>query len=226
MVQVRAVCCVFCALFLCVFCAALRKLTHAQHEPVVAVKEIHKARLFEANPDRVAKIRERLTYEVEAHREVSRQGPLGVCLMKESVETPSVVYIVMELCKGLQLFDVVTQAPGGYLSEAVAGSLFEQIVLGCRSIHNAGYIHRDLKPENILCFGDAGAYQTKIVDFGAAKPLSQNLMASISGTTVWNASPERGYGEAESCSADVWALGCILYFMYCTNSLITMFLFD
>jgi serine/threonine protein kinase len=30
---------------------------------------------------------------------------------------------------------------------------------------------------------------------------------------VWNAAPERGYGEAESSAADVWAVGCIVFFL-------------
>lgn len=77
----------------------------------------------------------------------------------------------------------------------------------------------DIKPENILCVPDAsGQLRLKIVDFGAAKPLEHDLCASVSGTTVWNASPERGYGEAESTSADVWALGSVLYFMLTGNS--------
>ncbi len=64
--------------------------------------------------------------------------------------------------------------------------------------------------------------EVKIVDFGAAKPLIDDedhelgrcaLEASVSGTTVWNATPERSYGEAESSAADVWAVGCILFFL-------------
>jgi hypothetical protein len=40
-----------------------------------------------------------------------------------------------------------------------------------------------------------------------------SVSISAKGTTVWNASPERSFGEAESSAADVWAVGCILFFL-------------
>lgn len=183
---------------------------------VVAVKEIQKGMLLDANRHRQGKILERLEFEVEALRECSQCE--GVCAMKDVVETEGIIYIVMELCEGQQLFDVVKGSLGGFLAEPLAAFIFGQIVRTCQCIHDVGFIHRDLKPENILCCGSGRDMSTKVVDFGAAKRLHNELTASVSGTTVWNASPERSYGEVESSSTDVWALGCMLYFMLVGNA--------
>ena len=117
-----------------------------------------------------------------------------------------------------------------------------QLVRGVQTIHGAGFIHRDLKPVScffyflFVCFSHRIHFQenvlisegrVKIVDFGAAKPLVEDddhelgvraLESSVSGTTAWNVAPERGYGEAESPAADVWALGCVLFFMLTGNA--------
>merc|ERR1711991_1026310 len=137
---------------------------------------------------------QRLQSEITAHQ--SSKGE-HVCCFRESFENSSRVYVVMELCEGDQLFDVVARSRDGHLSEKEANAIFRQLLEGVRSIHDSGYIHRDLKPENIMCCkgkGDNVAEGTpwiKIVDFGAAKELVGEelhcLEASVSGTTAWNA---------------------------------------
>lgn len=191
------------------------------------LQEINKAYLMERHPERVEKWEERLRNELEALR--ATQGLENVVRFKESMEQGGSVYVVMELCRGKQLFDVVAATKQG-LEEVQCARLFEQLVRGVRGIHAAGWIFRDLKGENILCCpaqGVPGGLRVKIVDFGAAKKLVHDpehemqhisLYASVSGTLAWNVCPERAYGEQESPAADAWALGVILYFMLVGNA--------
>lgn len=184
------------------------------------MKHISKDVLRKQDPDRWSKWEERLSNEISAQRATVNKH---VCCFKETSEDSSSVFVAMEMCSGKQLFDVVVCSPHRRLSEPQAAFLMWQLVDGVNAIHHAGYIHRDLKPENVLCCPVGGDdIRVKIVDFGAAKRLVGDaqhwlgrcsLMASVSGTLAWNVTPERGYGERESTASDMWALGCILYFM-------------
>ena len=184
------------------------RATSCANDVVYAVKKIHRTR------DVSEKWASRMASEIEAHRAAS--GSEFVCKFVESVETDDGVFVVMELCDGTQLFDIVAQSK---LSESDARNVFRQLVSGVDAIHRCGYSHRDLKPENVLV---DELWSVKIVDFGAAKKLIIDpahelgrccLHASVSGTTAWNATPERGFGEIESSASDVFALGSILFFM-------------
>lgn len=191
-----------------------------------AIKEINKRAILEADPTRAKVWEMRFENEVAAHRSTLSNF---VVAFKESFECNEKIFIVMELYNGQQLFDLVTSSNNGHLEEYESAEIFQQLVQGVMAIHDAGYIHRDLKPENVLCCrggGGVGNVDIKILDFGAAKKLvyspehdrSFSLVASVTGTMAWNTTPERGYGEAESTSADMWALGCILYFMLVGNA--------
>jgi serine/threonine protein kinase len=77
-----------------------------------------------------------------------------------------VIYIVLELATGGELFDYV--AIGGRYSEEVCRFYFRQLIDGLYYVHSNGVTHRDLKPENLLYDGD---FNLKIADFGFAAPL-------------------------------------------------------
>lgn len=81
--------------------------------------------------------------------------------------------------------------------------------------HKKGVVHRDLKPGNIL-IGDDGIL--KIADFGLARRFDDQAAMTVQGMMVGTPSymaPEqaRGNGSIVGPSADVYALGAILYEM-------------
>jgi len=101
----------------------------------------------------------------------------------------------------------------------------DQILNGLSTAHNCGIIHRDLKPQNVfLALDDSGEERVKLLDFGVSKIRdSRSLVttdARLLGTPSYM-SPEQAEGRHEDIgpTADVWAVGAILYEM-ATGSLV------
>jgi eukaryotic-like serine/threonine-protein kinase len=97
--------------------------------------------------------------------------------------------------------------------------LFLQVCHGVQHAHQKGVIHRDLKPSNILIVEHEGLPQPKIIDFGIAKALGQQLTESTLvtqqgplGTAAYMSPEQAGApGMDVDTRADIYALGVILY---------------
>jgi serine/threonine-protein kinase len=91
--------------------------------------------------------------------------------------------------------------------------LFGQVCAAVHYAHQNLVVHRDLKPDNILVTADR---QVKLLDFGIAKLLEAESQQPGSRTTLrWltpeYAAPEQVRGDPITTSADIYALGLILY---------------
>ncbi|KAH9597292.1 Protein kinase domain [Trypanosoma melophagium] len=91
-----------------------------------------------------------------------------------------------------------------------------QLLAGLLYLHSQRIIHRDIKGDNILVDTSSDPKleaQVKLVDFGAARRLSDAVAQSrtVIGTPYWMA-PEvvdvTGEGGGYSYKADVWSVGC------------------
>jgi hypothetical protein len=60
------------------------------------------------------------------------------------------VYMVMELCKGGELFDEITRKAQRGMSDVDAGRMMADMISAVRYMHHRGIAHRDLKLENFL----------------------------------------------------------------------------
>jgi serine/threonine-protein kinase len=92
----------------------------------------------------------------------------------------------------------------------------------CRSLeeaHQAQIVHRDLKPSNVMICEVAQVRDfVKVLDFGLAKPFGAGAVSNLTmeGTTLGTPeymAPEVGRGSTVDARADLYALGCVAYFL-------------
>ncbi|MBQ6564550.1 MAG: protein kinase [Clostridia bacterium] len=113
------------------------------------------------------------------------------------------LFIRMELLQSIHTRFRNTDDP-----EAEAIRLGMQICTGLRDMHRMKFIHRDIKPQNLLVSED-GVY--KIADFGTVRKLSgSTAFMSIKGSLDYM-SPEMISGAEVGYTADLYALGLVLY---------------
>nr|XP_061801204.1 serine/threonine-protein kinase 36-like [Nerophis lumbriciformis] len=124
----------------------------------------------------------------------------------DSFETETEVVVVTEYAEG-QLFQIIEA--DGSLPESRVCEIACQLVSALYYLHSRRILHRDMKPQNIL-FDKNGV--VKLCDFGFARAMSISTMVvtSIKGTPLYM-SPELVAEKPYDHTADLWALGCILY---------------
>ena len=99
-----------------------------------------------------------------------------------------------------------------FIDALIIADVAEQLLHGLAYLHANNVLHRDLKPANVYVTRGG---QVKIGDFGVAKLLSVSTpnAGTFIGTPFYVA-PELAMGEPYSFSADVWAVGVLLYELY------------
>nr|CCA17511.1 3phosphoinositidedependent protein kinase putative [Albugo laibachii Nc14] len=129
------------------------------------------------------------------------------------------LYMVMELCRGGELLDVITkkhqeQVALGLKDRAcsldIVRFFIAEIVVALQYLHSSGVIHRDLKPENILLC-ESG--HIKITDFGTAKDETEEHKHNTFCGTAEFVSPEVLRDHEASRGCDLWALACMIFQM-------------
>uniref|UniRef100_A0A672HDC7 Serine/threonine-protein kinase DCLK2 n=1 Tax=Salarias fasciatus TaxID=181472 RepID=A0A672HDC7_SALFA len=127
-------------------------------------------------------------------------------------ETPSQLFLVMELVKGGDLFDAITSSTK--YSERDASAMVFNLAGAIKYLHRMNIVHRDIKPENLLvCEYPDGTKSLKLGDFGLATVVEGPLY-TVCGTPTYVAPEiiaETGYG----LKVDIWAAGVIAYILLC-----------
>jgi serine/threonine-protein kinase len=177
--------------------------TDVKHGREVAIKVLH--------PELAATIGgDRFEREIRVAAKLQHPHILG---MFDSGAADGLLYYVMPFVKGESLRDRIDREGMLPLEDALQIALEVNDALG--HAHAQGIVHRDIKPENILLanghalvadFGIARA----VDDIGSTKKLTQTGMSM--GTAYYMA-PEQAAGETVGASADLYALGCVLYEM-------------
>lgn len=115
-------------------------------------------------------------------------------------------WLAMEYVPGITLRDVIDKF--GALSPDRALELFEPVLAGLASAHQAGILHRDLKPENVLLSNDG---RIKLSDWGLAREVDQKTATESLIGTVAYVSPELVLRGAADARSDVYAAGVLLF---------------
>jgi serine/threonine protein kinase/WD40 repeat protein len=126
-------------------------------------------------------------------------------------------YFVMELVKGVPITNYCDQ------NQVPIRERLELFVSVCHAIqhaHQKGIIHRDLKPSNVLVMSQDGTPLVKVIDFGVAKAVGQQLtdktvytqFAQLVGTPLYMSPEQAGQSSLDvDTRSDIYSLGVLLY---------------
>lgn len=122
-------------------------------------------------------------------------------------------YIVMELVDGLNVEQYVRKY--GAIPYERATRFMVKILEAMQMVHEKNFVHRDMKPSNIMIREDE---RICILDFGIAKDLGHQdgVTGTVIGTIIGSdgyMSPEQADGFSIDHRADIYALGCVFYYM-------------
>lgn len=137
----------------------------------------------------------------------------NIISLQDTYESNERIYIIMELMKGGELFDYVVEK--GTLSEEEASILVRKITSAVAHMHQQNIIHRDLKPENLLLTNKSSNAEVKLIDFGLAKIMLEEPVASSFLGTKGYLAPEMLQRHSYDKAIDMWALGVIVFVLLC-----------
>jgi serine/threonine protein kinase len=101
-----------------------------------------------------------------------------------------------------------------------AARAISHVCAGLADVHAVGVIHRDLTPNNVLCCGFGDSELFKLSDFGIARPagVTDTFGPSVIGTPGY-ISPEQLTDSSTTTAGDIFALGCLIYFILTADHL-------
>jgi eukaryotic-like serine/threonine-protein kinase len=126
-------------------------------------------------------------------------------------------YFVMELVRGIPITQYCDE---NNLPIRERLELFTSVCQAIQHAHTKGIIHRDIKPTNVLVTQQDGQPIVKVIDFGIAKAMGQQLtektlfteFAQMVGTPLYM-SPEQAAMSSTDVDtrSDIYSLGVLLY---------------
>lgn len=195
------------------------RATHRMLARPAAIKLIRQELLAPGDPAaaQLAAARFRREAEVAACLE----SPHTVALYDFGVTEDRTLYFVMELLHGMDLEALVRRH--GPLPPNRVIHILGQACASLAEAHEKGLVHRDIKPANIHV-GRLGLESdfVKVLDFGLVKAIGRDrepgghtaqTAEGINPGTPDYMAPEMARGEHVDGRADLYALGCVAYYM-------------
>ncbi|AFZ81416.1 protein kinase domain-containing protein [Theileria equi strain WA] len=136
---------------------------------------------------------------------------IHVIYLKDIIDMKDSLYIVMELVRGGELYDLIHTEHR--LTEEHTHKIITQLLHTVAYLHKCGIMHRDLKPENLLLTDKTECATIKLTDFGLSTLCGPNDVLTQPCGTLAYVAPEvltmQGYNQ----KADVWSIGVIMYLL-------------
>lgn len=132
----------------------------------------------------------------------------------EHFEDKRYMYMVMEYCRGGELFDRLLEV--GHFTENQGAVIMQQIFRGVYYLHTMKVVHRDLKIENFMFAGEGPieANMIKIIDFGFARSFKEGQFLKTKVGAPYFVSPQILAGKYTEAT-DMWTVGTIMYILLC-----------
>jgi eukaryotic-like serine/threonine-protein kinase len=193
------------------------RATHRMLARPAAIKLIKPEILGAPGAAEASVLIERFRREAEAASGL--QSPHTIRLYDFGETRAGTFYFVMELLDGLDLETLVRRF--GPVPPARVVEMLRQTCHSLGEAHDRGLIHRDVKPANIYLCRLGREYDfMKVLDFGLVKyDQDQSILDTIktntemtTGTPAYMA-PEMANGEPIDRRADLYALGCVAYWL-------------
>jgi len=146
----------------------------------------------------------RLKFMNEA-KALGRLDHPGIVKVFDVVEEGPYLFIIMELLKGKDLYQVLEEA--GHIEAEEGVEIVSRVAKALAEAHRQGIVHRDVKPANIMLVGPRG--EVKLVDFGLA---TEGVTVGRAGTPHYM-SPEQIQGKPVTEKSDIYALGATFFHM-------------
>ena len=169
-------------------------------DKIYAIKKVDTRRMS-------AKERADAVNEIRVLASVS--GPHVITFYEAFVDA-DILYIVTEFAgHGDLLGYLKSKRRQGNIPEQTIWSLFIQMCLGTKTMHDANILHRDLKAANVFM---CSPNYLKLGDLGVAKVLKHDeALARTQVGTPYYVAPEVWRNKAYNNKCDMWSLGCLLY---------------
>jgi tRNA A-37 threonylcarbamoyl transferase component Bud32 len=187
----------------CIGQGAYAKVYKAIHLPTktkVAIKLYEKSKLSE-------KLRQKsIKREIKI---LSRLNHPNIVNFIDCFSTKNHIYLVMELVRGLSLYELLKKQPDRKIKESNGKTIIKQILKAMSYCHSKCVSHRDIKLENVIISGNG---EVKVIDFGFSTCIpNEKKVKMFCGTPSYMA-PEI-VQKIEYCGppVDIWATGVLFY---------------
>jgi len=136
-----------------------------------------------------------------------------ICKAYECYEDRRHIYLVMDICSGGTLLEVLCKKRR--FTESDAANVMRQVLSALAYLHESNFVFRDLKTENImfakpLAQGEVG--NVKLIDFGLCCPFERGTKMMKAAGTPYSVAPELVTSPVQyDQKCDAWSSGVVMF---------------